>query len=70
MSGPGGGRSGALIIAPHFVRPGRDANDYNHYALLKSLEDIFGLRPYLGYAARPGLRAFGEDVYDITSPQS
>jgi hypothetical protein len=37
---------------------------------LKSLEDIFGLRPYLGYAARPGLRAFGEDVYDITSPQS
>jgi phosphatidylinositol-3-phosphatase len=45
------------------VTPGT-VNDtpYNHYALLRSIEDAFGLG-HLGYAARPGLRAFGDDVY-------
>jgi hypothetical protein len=35
---------------------------YNHYSLLRSVEDIFGLG-HLGYAAEPGLRAFGPDVF-------
>jgi phosphatidylinositol-3-phosphatase len=60
-SGPGGGRIGALIISP-LVKPGVDDHPYNHYALLRSLEDIFGL-DYLGFAARPGLESFGDDVY-------
>ena len=30
---------------------------YNHYALLRSIEDLFGL-DHLGYAAQDGLRAF------------
>lgn len=64
-TGPGGGRTGALIISP-YVKPGRDDQPYNHYALLRSLEDMFGLN-YLGFAAQPGLKSFGDDVYGETT---
>lgn len=37
----------------------------NHYSLLASMEDLFGL-PYLGYAASPGLNRFGLDVYNAS----
>lgn len=60
--GPGGGRVGAVALSP-FIRPGTVSSvPYNHYALLRTVEDIFGLG-YLGYAAEPGLRAFGPDVF-------
>jgi hypothetical protein len=36
--------------------------DYNHYSLLRTVEDIFGL-PYLGDAAMPQVRSFGPDVF-------
>ena len=63
LVGPGGGRTGAVLISP-FIRGG-SVNDtpYNHYALLRSIEDLFGLS-HLGYAGTPGLRAFGDDVYN------
>jgi hypothetical protein len=35
---------------------------YNHYSLLRSIEDIFGVS-HLGYAAQQGLRPFGSDVF-------
>jgi hypothetical protein len=62
-SGPGGGRTGAVLIS-RFIQPG-SLNDtpYNHYSLLRSIEDIFAL-PHLGFAAQPGLKAFGADVYN------
>jgi len=63
LSGPGGGRIGTLLISPR-VRAGTiDSTPYNHYALLCSLEDIFGLA-HLGFASAPGLTCFGRDVYD------
>jgi hypothetical protein len=63
ISGLGGGRVGALVISP-FVRPGTwSTTPYNHYSLLASLEEVFGL-PKLGYAAAPGLNRFGLDVYN------
>lgn len=38
----GGGDAGAVLISP-FIKPGTVSNtDYNHYSLLRSLEDIFG----------------------------
>jgi hypothetical protein len=62
-SGPGGGRVGAVLLSP-FVTPGSTTQQaYNHYGLLRSLEDLFEL-PHLGYAAAPGLRPFGDDVYN------
>lgn len=61
--GPGGGRIGAVVLSP-FVKPGSiNKTPYNHYGLLCSLEDLFGL-DHLGFAAQPGLKCFGSDVYN------
>jgi hypothetical protein len=62
--GPGGGRVGAVLLSP-FVRPG-SFNDigYNHYSMLRSIEDLFGL-DHLGFAAQPGLKTFQDGgVFD------
>ena len=66
FNGYGGDRIGAVLLSP-FVKPGSNSSiAYNHYSLLKSLEDIFGLGAHLGYAAdnpRTGyhLNTIGED---------
>ena len=62
LFGPGGGRIGAVLISP-FIKPGTVSEvPYNHYSMLKSIEDLFGL-PYLGHAGQAGLVPFGTDVY-------
>jgi len=66
-TGPGGGRTGAVLLSP-FIRGGTVSNvGYNHYSMLKSVEDIFDL-PYLGFAGQPGLAPFGPDVYTRPKP--
>jgi phosphatidylinositol-3-phosphatase len=63
--GPGGGRTGTVVVSP-FVRAGTTtATPYNHYSLLRTIEDIFGLAP-LGYAGRS--TAFGADVFNAPAP--
>jgi phosphatidylinositol-3-phosphatase len=53
----GGDRTGAVALSP-FITPGTVAQTpFNHYSLLKTVEDIFGL-DHLGYAAQPGLISF------------
>jgi phosphatidylinositol-3-phosphatase len=65
IDGPGGGRIGALVIAPRFVAPGSaTSTPYNHYSLLGSIEDLFGL-DRLGYA-RTVTSVFGTDVYNAS----
>ena len=60
--GPGGGRIGAVLLSP-FIKPGTVSPvSYNHYSLLRTVEDIFGLG-HLGYAAEPELQSFGPDVF-------
>ena len=60
--GPGGGRTGAVLLSP-FIKPGTVSYvPYNHYSMLRSVEDLFGLG-HLGYAGRPGLATFGTDIY-------
>jgi hypothetical protein len=62
IQGYGGDRIGAVLLS-RFIKPGTVSNaPYNHYSLLKSLEDIYHLN-HLGYAAQPGLRTFGRDVF-------
>jgi phosphatidylinositol-3-phosphatase len=64
--GPGGGRTGTVVISP-FTQPGSVNNQaYNHYGLLRSIEDIFGLA-HLGYAGAGGLKAFGADVFNAVA---
>ncbi|WP_245531439.1 alkaline phosphatase family protein [Arthrobacter globiformis] len=60
--GAAGGLIGTLVLSP-LARAGTTSDrSYNHYSLLASIEDAFGL-PYLGYAAAPGLNRFGSDVF-------
>jgi hypothetical protein len=63
ITGLGGGKIGALIVS-RWTKPNTwSTTPYNHYSLLASIEDIFGLA-HLGYAATPGLNRFGLDVYN------
>jgi phosphatidylinositol-3-phosphatase len=61
ITGPGGGRVGAVLLSP-FIKPGTvTTTAYNHYSSLASWETLFGL-PRLAYAASvPSV--FGSDVY-------
>ena len=69
ITGPGGGRVGAVALSK-FVKPGSvNDNPYNHYALLRSIEDLFGLS-HLGFAGQQGLKSFGTDVFNARRPQS
>ncbi len=64
LTGPGGGKVGALVLSTR-TKPGTtDATPYNHYALLCSIENIFGLS-HLGFAGAPNLTCFGKDVYNV-----
>jgi phosphatidylinositol-3-phosphatase len=61
ISGPGGGRVGAVLLSP-FITPGTlSTTAYNHYSSLASWESLLGL-PRLAYAATvPSV--FGKDVF-------
>jgi hypothetical protein len=60
--GPGGGRTGGVLLS-RYIAPGTVTTEaYNHYSFLRSVEDLFGVG-HLGYAGQDGLRPFGADVY-------
>ena len=63
----GGGRVGMLLLSP-FVEPGsvNETGYYNHFSLLLSIEELFGLPP-IGYAANPALSAFDGTVFNLSS---
>ena len=63
ISGAGGGRVGALVISAHTKPGSTNPTPYNHYSLLCSMENVWGL-DHLGFASAPGLACFGKDVYD------
>jgi hypothetical protein len=61
IKGLGGGRIGTIVLSP-FIKPNTISyKEYNHYSILKTIEDIFNL-PYLGYANLPGVHSYGKDV--------
>ena len=74
----GGGDVGAVLISK-FIKPGStDATFYNHYSWLRSMENLFhvasaspGLdgKGHIGFAAQPGLKAFGSDVFNNWVPR-
>lgn len=76
LGGPGGGRVGTLVIGHCIRRGAKDAKPYNHYSMLRSLEDFFGIKTggtdgygHLGYAAAKGLRPFGKDLFARCNPK-
>jgi phosphatidylinositol-3-phosphatase len=63
IAGPGGGNTGAVLLSP-CIKPGTVTQQpYNHYTLLRSIEDLFGLS-HLGFAGLPGERSLGSDVFN------
>ncbi len=46
----GGGHIATVVITNHGPRGVADATPYNHYSLLRTLEDAFGIRTYLRHA--------------------
>ena len=55
--GFGGDRVGGVLVSP-FLKAGTTSNvPFNHYSMLKTIEDIFGL-DHLGYAGQAGLQTF------------
>jgi hypothetical protein len=48
----GGGRITTIVAGPDVVRGGKLAGDVDHYGVLRTIEDTFGL-PHLGAAADP-----------------
>jgi hypothetical protein len=60
----GGGRVGAVMLSP-FIKPGTVSDvPYNHYALLRTLQDLFKVGGYLGYSAQQGLKPIGNEVFN------
>jgi hypothetical protein len=58
----GGGQVGALLLSP-YVKPGTtDQEPFNHFSLLRTIENLFGL-PHLGYAALRGLSSLEASVF-------
>lgn len=47
----GGGQIPTLVITNHGPRGLADATAYNHYSLLRTIEDAFGISEHLGHAA-------------------
>ncbi len=69
LYGAGGGKVGAVVLSP-FVAPGTVSKaPYNHYSLLRTIEDVFGLG-HLGDARQPQVHSFGPDVYTAYSSSS
>ncbi|AIY39512.1 phosphoesterase [Collimonas arenae] len=61
ISGFGGDRVGAVLLSP-FIKAGSVSNtQYNHYSMLRSLERIYGVDGYLGYANDTTLSTIGDD---------
>ena len=56
----GGDRTGAVLLSPLLGRGQVSTTPFNHYSLLKTIEDVLGLDGHLGYAAQPGLVGFFE----------
>jgi phosphatidylinositol-3-phosphatase len=64
ITGPGGGRIGAVLISP-FIKPGTvSTTPYNHYSSLASWETLLRLPRLASAATVP--TAFGADVFSAT----
>ncbi len=59
----GGGQVGALLLSP-FVKAGTTNQEpYNHFSLLRTIENLFGLG-HLGYAGASGVSSFNAAVFE------
>ncbi|MGH6889448.1 MAG: alkaline phosphatase family protein [Rhizomicrobium sp.] len=65
---PGGGWIPTIVIANHGPRALTDLNPYNHYSLLRTTEDAFGISEHLGHAADTAHRVLDMTALFATPP--
>jgi phosphatidylinositol-3-phosphatase len=58
----GGGQVGALLLSPYVKADTTSQETFNHFSLLATIENLFGLR-HLGYAASSKLPTFGAPIF-------
>ena len=58
----GGGQVGALLLSPYIAKAGVSQEPYNHFSLLRTIEDLFGLT-HLGYAGRSKVSSFEPSIF-------
>lgn len=52
-----GGWIATIVVTNHGPRGLKDATPYNHYSLLRTLEDVFGIDEHLRHADDPGVKS-------------
>lgn len=62
----GGGRVGALLLSPLIEAGTTSATYFNHFSLLATIEELFGLEK-IGYAAEPAIVGFDESIFNAGS---
>ncbi len=62
----GGGQVGALMLSPFAKAHTISQEPYDHFSLLRTIEDLFGLK-HLGYAGAPKVEAFKPTLF-ISKP--
>jgi hypothetical protein len=62
LSPRGGGAVGALLLSPFVKGGGTSQEPYDHFSLLRTIEDLFGLK-HLGYAALPGVKSLEASIF-------
>jgi hypothetical protein len=62
LSRRGGGAVGALLLSPFVKGASTSQEPYNHFSLLRTIEDLFGL-DHLGYAGASGASSFEPSLF-------
>ncbi|HWX95643.1 MAG TPA: alkaline phosphatase family protein [Solirubrobacteraceae bacterium] len=62
LSRRGGGAVGALLLSPFVKGATTSQEPYNHFSLLRTIEDLFGLG-HLGYAGAAGVGSFEPSLF-------
>jgi phosphatidylinositol-3-phosphatase len=58
----GGGAVGALLLSPFIKSASTSQEPYNHFSLLRTIEDVFALK-HLGYAGLSGVKPFSPELF-------
>lgn len=65
----GGGQVGALLLSPYVKAKTTSQEPYNHFSLLRTIEDLFGLK-HLGYAGAAKVPAFEPSLFAAMAKQA
>jgi hypothetical protein len=68
LAARGGGAVGALLLSPFVKGATTSQEPYNHFSLLRTIEDLFGLT-HLGYAGAPGVTSFEPALFSAYTPR-